>query len=82
MASDQPGELSWRKSSFSMQNGACVELAPLPGGGVAVRDSKDPSGLVLRFTEAEWSAFCAGYEAGEFEDLRRGDSASSSPSTQ
>lgn len=75
MARDESSRLDWRKSSYSTQNGACVELAALPGGGVAVRDSKDPSGPVLRFTEAEWAAFCAGYEAGEFEDLRRGESA-------
>ena len=39
----------------------------MPGGGVAVRDSKDPEGPMLRFTAAEWSAFAAGMAAGEFE---------------
>jgi hypothetical protein len=73
MAHDELSWLGWRKSSFSMQNGNCVELAPMPGGGVAVRDSKDQDGPILRFTEAEWAAFCAGYEAGEFEDLRGSD---------
>jgi len=58
--------LVWRKSSVSAQNGACVEVAALPGGGMAVRDSKDPHGPRLRFTEAEWSAFTAGVAAGEF----------------
>jgi hypothetical protein len=34
------GELHWFKSSASAA-GNCVEVAHLPGGGVAVRDSKD-----------------------------------------
>ncbi len=47
----------WRKSSHSAQSeGNCVEVATLPSG-VAVRDSKDPDGPVLRFTAEEWHAF-------------------------
>ena len=61
--------LAWRKASASTTNGNCVELAPLPDGGVAVRDSKDPSGPSLRFTAAEWSAFANGLAAGEFAEL-------------
>jgi hypothetical protein len=56
----------WVKSSASRSNGACVEVADLPGGRVGVRHSKDPSGPVLRFTPAEWHAFLAGAQAGEF----------------
>jgi hypothetical protein len=62
-------KLAWRKASASTTNGNCVELAPLPDGGVAVRDSKDPSGPNLRFTAAEWSAFANGMAAGEFDEL-------------
>jgi hypothetical protein len=54
-----------------MQNGNCVELAPLTAGGVAVRDSKDPQGPMLTFTRTEWQAFAAGMAAGEFSDLGR-----------
>jgi Domain of unknown function (DUF397) len=61
--------LHWRKSSFSAQNGNCVQLAQLPTGGVAVRDSKDPQGPMLRFTPTEWAAFSAGMAAGEFGDI-------------
>ncbi len=51
--------MKWRKSSYSTNpQGECVEVAALPGG-VAVRDSKDPNGPVLRFTREEWRAFLA-----------------------
>ena len=46
----------WRKSSYSGQGNTCVEVAHLPDGGRAVRDSKDP-GPILRFTSTEWRAF-------------------------
>jgi hypothetical protein len=60
--------LVWRKSSYSGGTGGnCVEVAVLPDGGRALRDSKDPAGPVLRFTSAEWSAFVAGAQDGEFE---------------
>lgn len=37
-----------------MANGSCVEVAHLPGGQVAVRDSKDKTGPVLRFSHDQW----------------------------
>jgi hypothetical protein len=54
------------KSTFSKDGSACVEVARLPDGGRAVRDSKNPGGPVLQFTAAEWSAFIAGAHGGEF----------------
>ena len=58
---------AWRRSSFCGSNGACVELAPLDGGAVALRDGKiaEPS-PVLVFESAEWAAFIAGVKNGEF----------------
>ena len=57
----------WRKSSLSGSGNACVEVADLPTGGRAVRDSKNPSGPALTFTATEWVAFTAGVRAGEFD---------------
>ncbi len=57
----------WRKSSYSNNQGACVEVADLNAGGRAVRDSKNPTGPALMFTATEWVAFTAGVRAGEFD---------------
>ena len=57
----------WRKSSHC-DAGTCVEVARADGG-VAVRDSKDPSGPTLKFTEEEWRAFVAGIRDGEFDSI-------------
>ena len=58
----------WRKSSFSNGNGGnCVETAKLPGGGMAVRDTKNRDGAILRFTKGEWEAFVKGVKVGEFD---------------
>ena len=71
MSTTPPGSaagLMWRKSSYSGGNGGdCVEVAVLPGGGRAVRDSKDPEGPTLAFTETEWAAFLAGARDGQFD---------------
>lgn len=59
--------LAWRKATASA-TGACVEVAVLTeGNGVAVRDSKDPNGPVLHYTDAEWRAFLHGARNGEFD---------------
>jgi len=60
-------DLPWVKSSLSFSNSNCVEVASLPGGGIGVRDSKDPQGPVLRFTPSEWDAFLGGARNGEFD---------------
>ena len=65
----QLGAVSWRKSVASNPNGDCVELALLPAGGVAVRNSRAPDGPALIYTSAEIAAFVRGAKAGEFDDL-------------
>ena len=61
----------WRKSARSSAQGNCVELAQLPGRGVAVRNSRDPEGPALLFTDAELEAFLGGVKDGDFDDLLR-----------
>ncbi|MDT3396274.1 DUF397 domain-containing protein [Streptomyces sp. B1866] len=51
---------TWRKSSYSNGGNHCVEITDLPGGGVAVRDSKHPERDALRYTADEWTAFRQG----------------------
>jgi hypothetical protein len=57
--------VTWIKSSYSGPTGGnCVEMAVLPDGGVAVRNSRFPSRSALVFTAAEWDAFVGGVRTG------------------
>jgi hypothetical protein len=60
---------TWRKSTFSSQ-GACVEVADLGSGSIAVRNSNRPDDGVVVFTRREIDAFVRGVFAGEFDDFR------------
>ncbi|GAB7043209.1 MULTISPECIES: DUF397 domain-containing protein [Catenuloplanes] len=46
----------WRKSTYC-DTASCVEVADLSRGVIGLRDGKNPSGPVLRFSAAEWHAF-------------------------
>jgi hypothetical protein len=61
--------VTWRKSSFSGGNGGsgCIEVALLPGGEVAVRDTKDRTLAPHRHSAPAWRDFLAGIRGGEFE---------------
>ena len=71
MATPLPAAPAWRISSFSQNNGSCVEVADLPDGRVAVRNSTDRGGPTVLFTRAEMDAWVRGCKAGEFDDLTR-----------
>ncbi|MEU4902412.1 DUF397 domain-containing protein [Streptomyces sp. NPDC022067] len=52
--------VAWRKSSYSNNDGGmCVEVADSLPGIVPVRDSKNPDGPVLIFSNDSWSTFIA-----------------------
>ena len=48
--------LPWRTSSYSNGQANCVEAAARPGT-VAVRDTKDPEGPALAFSQPGWREF-------------------------
>ncbi|MBG0829211.1 DUF397 domain-containing protein [Planomonospora sp. ID67723] len=59
----------WRKSRYSNSQGNCVELAELPDGSVAVRNSRFPDGPALIYTRDEIRALVLGVKDGEFDSL-------------
>jgi len=55
----------WFKSSASNPD-TCVEVRFVENA-VQVRDSKNPDGPILTFTNREWAAFLAGVRGHEFD---------------
>lgn len=58
-------EFEWRRSSLCA-NATCVEVA-VSDDQVAMRDSKDRLGSILKFDRLEWREFLAGALHGEFD---------------
>ncbi|MCX4724284.1 DUF397 domain-containing protein [Streptomyces sp. NPDC090052] len=67
--SDLIDNAHWKKSRHSAPGGNCVEVAALPDGSVAMRNSRHPQGPALVYTRAEIAAFIAGAKDGEFDAL-------------
>ena len=60
-------EEAWRKASRSTGSGSdCVEVARMHAG-VAVRDSKDPSGPKLTFSRQEFARFAEAVRRGRYD---------------
>ena len=66
--------MAFRKSTRSNPSGNCVEVdmevgatAQTDNDTVAMRDSKNPGGLILEFSHNSWGAFLAGVKASEFD---------------
>lgn len=67
---DKAAPLTWRKSTWSIASGQCIEATTLPGGRlVAVRDSVDMDGPVATFTERKWRTFVKRIKDGDLDAL-------------
>lgn len=59
----------WVKSS-RCDSSQCVEVAAV-ADEVMIRDSKQPSGSILRISRSDWEAFAAGIIHGDFQFASR-----------
>lgn len=59
-------QLTWHKSSYSGDQGNCLEVAEGFPGAVPVRDSKAPAGPWLVFDSEAWMSFLTGVKADDF----------------
>jgi hypothetical protein len=59
----------WRKSARSNPTGACVELAELPDGQIAVRNSRFPGGPALIYPKAAVAALVSAAGKGRLNAL-------------
>lgn len=65
-------ESAWPKSTYSVGDGACVEVFP-SGPSILVRDSLDRSGPVLTIGMSSWTALVAWIKGNSFDrDLPSG----------
>jgi hypothetical protein len=69
MPASDLSDVTWFKSRRSNPSGNCVEMAELPSGAVAVRNSRHPNGPALIYTKAEIMALLHGARDGDFDHL-------------
>jgi Domain of unknown function (DUF397) len=58
--------VTWRKSSHSQGNGACVEISFVPGA-TGIRDSKDPDGGHLSVDQRPFASFLRRVKTGRLD---------------
>ena len=66
-ASDESGGARWFKSSFSSDNGGCLEVAFLDGGRVALRDNENLDSPPFVVSRHVWQCWLDGAKNGEFD---------------
>lgn len=64
---DPPRGMKFRKSSYSTDEQACVEVAVAPDGGRWLRDTKDRAKPAHHYTSTVWDAFIRGVKNNEFD---------------
>jgi len=71
MPATQLPDAKWQKSRYSTSQRNCVEMAQLPTGEIALRNSRHPGGPALIYTPAEIEALIRGAKDGDFDNLIR-----------
>lgn len=69
MPATELGHDGWRKPWSGGNGGSCVEAKRLNDGRVALRQSTDPDGPALIYTNHEITTFIQGAKAGEADFL-------------
>ena len=60
---------AWRKSQRSNSQGACVEMARIDAGTIAMRNSRDPQGPALMYRREAIAALIDSLKNGDYDNL-------------
>ncbi|NRQ39377.1 DUF397 domain-containing protein [Nonomuraea sp. NN258] len=64
---DELAAAAWRKASASGAEGDCIEVAPLSGDRIGIRDTERPDLAPWVVRGGVFRAFVAGAKGGEFD---------------
>jgi CRISPR/Cas system-associated protein Csx1 len=59
---------NWRKANYSLNHGACAEVAS-GTGIVAIRDTVNRQGVIVKYPSGSWRVFLAAVKVGSFDAL-------------